>query len=335
MEDALSASGGTFMFWFRPEEPGGSFGGYLFGWEDQNTAAQMDVYAEFDTQIRFTFWDRGLGAPHIHVVNQQLVNDQWYHLAFVMDLAGGSTSIYMDGSLLSTVPRNPGQLWFDPTWSPQGTNEGRFVIAGRHNPRPLDSQVGEGDYDQFEIYDGPLSAGDILANYNAGRLPFLVITSVSPLPTDVVDKAYSYQLTSFTGEGVDTPTWSLLSGTLPTGLSLSSSGLISGTPTVLGTSVFTVKALSGAYEDTKTLELSIVEGWLIVSPAVELRFYTQSGNNYWVQWSENAGGPWQDMTDTITGIDGFVTVYDDGDPPSRPTPGLPAKRYYQVREEVQ
>ncbi|MBE2286008.1 MAG: putative Ig domain-containing protein, partial [Prosthecobacter sp.] len=56
----------------------------------------------------------------------------------------------------------------------------------------------------------------------------ITITPAS-LPTATVGTAYSQQLTA-TG-GVGTKTWSLKSGAFPTGMSISPSGLISGTPT--------------------------------------------------------------------------------------------------------
>src|SRR5205814_1514696 len=58
--------------------------------------------------------------------------------------------------------------------------------------------------------------------------------------------------------GTGSYTWSLASGTLPTGLSLSSAGVLSGTPTVAGTSSFTVQATDTAsVSGTKTFSLTI------------------------------------------------------------------------------
>jgi hypothetical protein len=66
------------------------------------------------------------------------------------------------------------------------------------------------------------------------------LTSVSPLPPATVNQAYSY---TFTATGATPMTWSVISGTLPAGLSLNStSGVLSGTATVAGTSTFTVQA---------------------------------------------------------------------------------------------
>ena len=58
-----------------------------------------------------------------------------------------------------------------------------------------------------------------------------IITASAPQGTKNV--AYSYQLQA--SGGVKPYTWSIQSGTLPAGLTLSAAGLISGTPTTAGT----------------------------------------------------------------------------------------------------
>lgn len=79
------------------------------------------------------------------------------------------------------------------------------------------------------------------------------ITTTS-LPNASVGVAYSQSLTATGGEG--TLVWSIVSGSLPSGLSLSSAGVISGTPTSSGTSNFTVQ-VEDEDEDTDTQALSI------------------------------------------------------------------------------
>ena len=61
----------------------------------------------------------------------------------------------------------------------------------------------------------------------------LTITSGSP-PAGEVGAAYSFQFTATGGSG--TYAWSVVAGALPPGLTLSAAGLLSGTPTVAGTS---------------------------------------------------------------------------------------------------
>lgn len=64
--------------------------------------------------------------------------------------------------------------------------------------------------------------------------------STTSLPPAVEGQAYSAQLSATGGSG--TYVWSLASGSsLPAGLSLSASGLISGTPSVSGSFSFTVE----------------------------------------------------------------------------------------------
>lgn len=78
--------------------------------------------------------------------------------------------------------------------------------------------------------------------------------------------AYSVQLVA-TDDSGDAPTYTVASGALPGGLSLSSSGLISGTPNASGTFNFTVNATDVNGRATTSSTLTIV-----VSLAVSLAF---------------------------------------------------------------
>jgi len=89
--------------------------------------------------------------------------------------------------------------------------------------------------------------------------PTVKTTSAS---TGTIGTAYSMTLQA--GGGAGTLTWSLASGSLPAGLTLSPSGKISGTPTTAGTQTFTVKVTdtSSGNEGTcsETQQLSITIG---------------------------------------------------------------------------
>ena len=86
--------------------------------------------------------------------------------------------------------------------------------------------------------------------------PPLAVATAS-LPGGTVGTAYSQALTA-TG-GTSPYFWSLPSGALPAGLSLSAAGVVSGTPTAAGTFNFTVQATdSGSPAQTATKPLSIV-----------------------------------------------------------------------------
>lgn len=86
----------------------------------------------------------------------------------------------------------------------------------------------------------------------------LVITTTSPLPSGVVNTAYTETLAATGGNG--TYTWSILSGTLPAGLTLNAgTGIISGTPTTAGSSSFTIQvADSESTPQTATLAAVLV-----------------------------------------------------------------------------
>jgi len=96
---------------------------------------------------------------------------------------------------------------------------------------------------------------------NGDTLPLIPAGTISITPTTLPDGptnvAYSQTLTA-TG-GTAPYTWSITAGALPAGLTLdSASGVISGTPTVPGTSTFTVTATDSATSPhTASLALSI------------------------------------------------------------------------------
>ena len=65
------------------------------------------------------------------------------------------------------------------------------------------------------------------------------ISITTVLPTALLNVPYNQQLQEKGGVGA--LTWTVASGTLPTGLTLSPSGLLSGTPTAIGASIFSVQ----------------------------------------------------------------------------------------------
>ena len=91
------------------------------------------------------------------------------------------------------------------------------------------------------------------------RCPSLSITSPSTLPQGTLVTAYTYQIQS--SGGVTPYAFSITSGALPQGLSMSNSGLISGTPTASGTYNFTVTCTDacplGDQSQNKSFSISI------------------------------------------------------------------------------
>ena len=103
-------------------------------------------------------------------------------------------------------------------------------------------------------------------------IPKLTVTTPSPLASGVVNVPYSTQLTNDGGGQV---TWSVSAGSPPAGLTLSPTGLLSGTPTTVGATSFTVfiKDATTSRSDTKTLALEILAPLTanpVVVPAAEV-----------------------------------------------------------------
>lgn len=95
-------------------------------------------------------------------------------------------------------------------------------------------------------------SGGVYAYPGSGTAPAITTTT---LPEGTALIAYRQALTA---TGTEPLTWSLVDGSLPYGLRLSSDGIISGTPNIFGTFRFKVKAANGTDPDaTQTLSLTI------------------------------------------------------------------------------
>jgi hypothetical protein len=81
----------------------------------------------------------------------------------------------------------------------------------------------------------------------------LVVTT-NTIPEVGINQAYSVQLTA---GGGSVSSWSMAQGALPTGLTLGSNGVISGTPTQSGSFTFTVQANGSPNSDTRQLTLFV------------------------------------------------------------------------------
>jgi hypothetical protein len=94
--------------------------------------------------------------------------------------------------------------------------------------------------------------------------PVLSITT-SSLPMATVGATYSTTLSASGGSG--TKTWTVTAGSLPAGLSLSSNGVVSGTPTAQGTASFTANVSAGGASSQRQFSLGVAAGLEIAAPA--------------------------------------------------------------------
>ena len=146
----------------------------------------------------------------------------------------------------------------------------------------------------------------------------LVITTPSPLPGGAAGTAYSLQLAASGGSGAYT--WALSGGSLPPGLTLSPSGLISGTPSTSGTFDFTAQVTDSASASAiKSLALTIAAQVLRIETPSPLptgrvgesysQTFSATGGAPPYQWSLTGGNLPAGLSLGVTGIlDGTPTA---------------------------
>jgi hypothetical protein len=157
---------------------------------------------------------------------------------------------------------------------------------------------------QGYLFGGPLAVGaDVQSELEAPQSTppptssLAVVTSA--LPGATVGASYSQTLSA--SGGVLPYTWAITTGSLPAGLSLSSSGAITGTPSSPGSSTFTVEVTDSTTPTplTATQALSIS-----VLSAVARTIGSGNWSGYFIQ-----GGPFTSVTGTFS-----VSNIDSGTP---------------------
>lgn len=115
-----------------------------------------------------------------------------------------------------------------------------------------------------EVTDGADRTATRALSLTVERAPTIQTQSLPPADVDV---AYSAQLTATGGTGAYT--WSVVGGNLPAGLTLSSTGAITGTPTTLGSATFGVQvADEAAATHTRAFTIVVAEIQALTSGVV-------------------------------------------------------------------
>ena len=146
------------------------------------------------------------------------------------------------------------------------------------------------------------NAGQIVGLYSGGVHGFLAqaapaVTTPAALPTGTTGSFYSQTLAA--SGGTAPYTWSTISGSLPLGLTLSSAGAITGTPTSPGTSNFTVRVTdSVGSSTTQAFSLTIATGLTILTPAA---LPTGTTGSFYSQTLAASGGSAPYTWSTISG----------------------------------
>jgi hypothetical protein len=176
----------------------------------------------------------------------------------------GGMAAAMFGASLSPAPT--GQSWTTPSgWAQDG-------IA-------VNTTLAWSQYSQEGITAGPTTvtgtinpgSGGTMTSWAAALATFYAIVTsavsitTASCPNGTVNVAYSKTLHA-TG-GALPYSWALASGTLPTGLTLSAGGVLSGTPTVAGTYSFTVQVTDSAAQTATASYTVTISGALSVTTA--------------------------------------------------------------------
>ena len=162
--------------------------------------------------------------------NGIVVANVWQHVAVTYDRAAGTTKLFRNGVVVATT--TPGNF------IPQTTLN--FYLG--HRPGTSIATY-SGQMDEPALYNRALTVEEIYAINAAGpagkdSTPYF--TSPSQLPDGILATAYSQQLNAALGTAPLTYAAGG-SGALPPGLSLSSAGLLTGSPTAGGTYSFDLR----------------------------------------------------------------------------------------------
>jgi len=129
---------------------------------------------------------------------------------------------------------------------------------------------------------GPIMLSAMNGFGSVNSAPFTITVNAAPTtftaqtpPSGAVGTAYSY---TFVADGYPAPTYSLVAGSLPAGLTLSASGVLSGTPTGAGTVSGIIIKAQNAFGNVNTVSLSVAVSGMATAPTAFTLQTPPSGN---------------------------------------------------------
>jgi|GEM_PF-3370324 len=180
------------------------------------------------------------GRPHFRTSSDilrgpEIPLNEWTHLAASFD--GATKRLYVNGVLVASRAGLEA-LVYDPAAVPV-TIGSDFASGPSSNALHFHGRI-----DEVGIYNRALTSNEIVEIYNAdlaGRNFFQpYFTSPRQLPDAALGTSYTQQVTTILG--IAPVSFSQGVGALPPGMTLSSTGVVTGVPSVLGTFDFTVLA---------------------------------------------------------------------------------------------
>jgi hypothetical protein len=317
--DTNSHDAGLDMQW----TVGTAAGDYEFKMEQFVSVVQNSVYGSFnDTSVNFG------SNSSVTLTLENGTSSAANDAGFTFNLPSG---LYVNNSITETCAGD--------TKSISGAlNSTSVVVAGVDLNAlssctitiPLTGPISNSGYTLNSLNISGLSGG--LNNATGiSRLVIVSATQTAPTFTNFTpnssiaqSSAYSY---TFLAEGSPVPTYSISSGSLPTGMTLSESGELSGTPTTAGTYTFTVTASNGQSPNAnKSITMSVVDANAPGSPTINsitggnqqitINFTAPSSSgstsisNY--EYSTNGGSTWTSLSPSSTSSPIIVTGLTNG-----------------------
>ena len=169
---------------------------------------------------------------------------QWYHLGFSFDNVTKEQALYVNGVRVATV-QSDRTIGYDT----------HPVLVGGDIDNGVPGFPFNGRIDEAAIYNRALTTAEMAAIHVAGirgkSISSPYFTSAAQFADIVSFRFFNRQVTAVMGTGAIT--FAVSAGSLPAGLTLSSGGTISGTPTAPGSHTFAIRATDANGTSTEQL----------------------------------------------------------------------------------
>lgn len=213
--------------------PGGSD-----GWGSSGIMSDGNVNITTSGEVHTSGYKNGIYADGGIIISSGTVTATGENPAA---LIGASSGVTVNGGMVTTnTKRGNGDVY------------GNLTVSGANANVTITGSITNGG--DLTVSSGNVSVTGTVAgsqNLTGGTAPTITTTA---LPSGTIGTAYSQALAA---TGTAPITWSIASGSLPDGLTLEATGLISGTPATEGVYIFSVMARNAAGSIDRGLSIQI------------------------------------------------------------------------------